>query len=348
MPGFTAEQIETATNSLLDFYHDRKKVKAQTIQERPLYDAIMSSTKTFPGGKEYISFAAKFDYDDSLEGFVHDDEVGYGDLHNIRRGQVPWYLIHKGFKFSMHELAKEGISITDSTTGKNTSQHSERDAIVLANILEEKIDNFEEGWMRGMNLMFWRDGTQDAKLVPGITSFILDDPTTAVVVEGIDQSIHPLWRNRARLGLTATTASDQNVVQTMQQEFRQLRRYGGRPNKMLCGSDWLDWLEKELRSKGNYTLSGWAKGGSIDASVTDVDFKGVKFEYDPTLDDEGKAKYCYVLDMRTIKLRPMEGEQEKNHNPARPENKYIFHRARTSIMGLMCNQRNANGVYSIA
>jgi hypothetical protein len=343
---FTAEQIETIANSTLDFYHDRKKVKAQSLQNKPLLKALRAKEKPFPGGKEFISFAAKFDYNETIQGWVNDDEVGYDTLANTRRGQVPWYLIHKGFQFGMHEMAKDGINIVDTVDGKKTSEISGRDMQVLVNILEEKIDNFEEGWDRGFNLMYWRDGTQDAKLVPGIRSFILDDPTTATVVQGIDQSVYPLWRNRAEIGMTATTASDQNVLDRMGGHFRQLRRFGGNPNLMLCGSDWLEWIEKELKSKGNYTMTGWAKG--IDASVADVQFKGLTFEYDPTLDDLGLDKYCFVLDTRTIMPRPVEGQADKNHNPARPENKYVFYRARTWMGGLMCNQRNANGVFSIA
>jgi hypothetical protein len=116
----------------------------------------------------------------------------------------------------------------------------------------------------------------------------------------------------------------------------------------LCGSAFLDWFEQELRAKGNYTLEGWAKSNSIDASVADVSFKGISFEYDPTLDDLGLSKYAYVLDPKTIYPMVVTGEDMKKHAPARPENKYVFYRAMTWIGGLVCVQRNANGVYSIA
>jgi hypothetical protein len=316
---FTAEQIETIANSTLDFYHDRKKVKAQTLQNKPLLKALRGKMKPFPGGKEFISFAAKFDYDEDAQGWVNDDEVTYGVLANTRRGQVPWYLIHKGWQFGMHELAKDGINVTETTTGKSTSEVSGRELTALVNILEEKIDNFEEGWDRYFNLMWWQDGTQDAKVVPGIRSFILDDPTTAVVVEGIDQSVYPLWRNRAELGMTATTASDQNVLDRLSGHWRQLTRYGGKPDTFLCGSDWIEWVEKELKAKGNFTMTGWNKG--MDASVGSVSFKGVEFQYDPTLDDLGLDKYCFVLDTRTIMPRPVEGQAEQNKIRPRPENK---------------------------
>src|SRR3546814_17917294 len=82
------------------------------------------------------------------------------------------------------------------------------------------------GGERGMNEMFWRDGTQDSKQVPGLMSFIHDDPTACAVVGGIDQAANTWWRNRATLGINAATPENQNLVTTLQKEWRQLRRYG--------------------------------------------------------------------------------------------------------------------------
>jgi hypothetical protein len=71
-------------------------------------------------------------------------------------------------------------------------------------------------------------------------------------------------------------------------------------------------------------------------------------EYDPTLDDLGKAKYLYCLDMRRLYPMVISGENMQKQTPARPENKYVFYRAVTWAGGLVCDQRNAHGVYSIA
>lgn len=79
----------------------------------------------------------------------------------------------------------------------------------------------------------------------------------------------------------------------------------------------------------------------------DLTFNGVTFEYDPTLDDLGLQRYCYVLDMSSIQLMPMQGEDRKIHNPARPEDKYVLYRAMTWTGGLCCWKRNGNGVYSV-
>lgn len=348
---FTVQEVENIANAVLDYHFKRGIVKSQSLQNKPLLDALMSKTKTFPNGKEDITVRVKGQYTTTIQGFEHDDEVSYANPANIRTASYPWKLIHSGISFSMHELLKDGISITDTMNGSGERRHSDREMQSLANLLDDKIDDMQEGTARGMNNMFWGDGTSDATLVPGITSFVVNDPTSATVVGGIDQSANTWWRNRASLAIantTAANAADQNLVNKLQEEFRQLRRYGGNPDLFVCGSDFLTQFERELRAKGNYTLTGWAKGGAIDASVTDVEFKGIRLVYDPTLDDLSKAKYGYVLDTKTIFPMVIDGENMKKHTPARPENKYMFYRAMTWVGGLVCTQRNANGVYSIA
>lgn len=345
---FTAQEIENVANAAIDYHYKTPEVRSQTLQEKPLLKAMMAKEESFPGGKEEITFGVKGIYTTDIQGFEHNDTVGYSNPANIKRGRAPWKLIHSGIEVTMHELLKDGISITDTATGEGERQHSKRDKTVLANLMKDKVEDLMEGTDRGMNNMFWLDGSQDAKEVPGVRSFILDDPTSATVVLGIDQSANPWWRNRATLGITATTPGDQNVVTTLQKEWRQLRRYGGRPNLVLAGSDFLEAMEKELRAKGNYTLEGWTSKKATDASLADISFKNVQFEYDPTLDDMGRAKFCYVLDTKHLHPMVVEGESMKKHNPARPESKYVFYRALTWVGGLICDQRNAQGVYSIA
>lgn len=345
---FTAQEVENVAQAVLDFHMNTPNVRSQTLQDKPLLQKLTAKQQEFPGGKDYIDVRVKGDYTTTIQGFEHDDTVTYANPANLKTAKYPWKLIHAGIQMTMHELAKAGISISDTSTGKGETRHSDLEKIQLVDLLKDKVEDMVEGYDRGKNEMFWLDGTQDSKVVPGVRSFILDDPTTATVVAGIDQSANTWWRNRASLGLTATTASDQVVVQTLQYEWRQLRRYGGRPDMVFAGSDFLDWMEQELRAKGTYTMEGWTSKGKTDASVADISFKGTQFMYDPTLDDMSRSKYCYVLDTKHIYPMVIEGESMKKHQPARPESKYVFYRALTWVGGLVCNQRNAQGVYSIA
>ena len=344
---FTVQELENAANAAIDFHFKRGDILSQSLQDKPLLDRLRSKTRTFQGGKENITRRVKGEYTTTIQGFEHDDAVTYRNPANIKQVTAPWKLIHGGISFTMHELLKNGISITDTTDGSTTSTHAEQ--VALANVLEDKLDDMQEGLDRGFNTMFWSDGSQDSKQIPGVTAWITTTPSAAGVVGGIDQVANSWWRNRVSLAIDSSTAANQNLVQTLQKEWRQLRRYGGKPNLALAGSDLMDAFEKELRAKGNYTLEGWAKGGGkIDASVADIAFKGLEIQYDPTLDDLSKSKYLYVFDDRRIYPMVIDGENMKKHTPARPENKYVFYRAVTYAGGLICDQRNCHGVYSIA
>lgn len=346
---FTVQEVENIANSTLDFYLERRKVEAQSLQEKPLLKALRAAEKTFPGGKESLTGAAKFDYTTTIQGFEHDDEVEYANPANTKRYNYPWKLIHSGIKFSMHECAKDGISIVDTTNGKGESQHTDRELTGLVNILEEKFEDMIEGMDRGFNTMYWGDGTSDPKLVPGVTSIILDDPTSATIVGGLDQSSISLWRNRASLALSTAVPADMVITNKLQSELRQLRRYnGGNPKLWLAGSSFIEAYEKELRTKGELTQTGFMTKSATDGAMGDVSFKGNQIVYDPTLDDLGKSKYLYVMDTKFIQPYVVDGENLKKHFPARPENRYVFYRAMTWMGGLVCKRRNSCAVYSIA
>lgn len=349
MAEFTVEQVEVIANSTLDHYMEKRKVTPQSLQDKPLLKALREKKKTFSGGKGNITGAVKGEYSTGIQGFVNDDTVGYGNPANTKRWSYQWKLIHAGIQFSMHECAIDGISITDSTTGKNTSEHSDREIQALVNIIEEKLDDMEEGSERAENNMYWGDGTADPALIPGIRSLVVDTPSAATAIGGIDPVQNTWWRNRANLTINlGSSAADQGVILHLQKDLRQLRRYGGNPTTWLAGSDMIDEIEKELRAKGNYTLEGWMSKKSTDGGMADISFKGNMIQYDPTLDDLGYSKRLYLLDLNDIFPMVLEGEDWKKHAPARPANKYVFYRAKTYMGGLIARKRNGSAVYAFA
>lgn len=345
---FTVQELENIANATLDYHMDKGKIYSQTIQDKPLLQAFDRKAKTFPSGKEFLTVRVKGDYTTTIQGFSHDDTVSYSNPANIKMATFPYKRIHAGIEMTFDELQRNGISITDTTTGRGETRHSDREVAALADLLDDKIEDMMEGRARGMNTMFWRDGSTDSELVPGLKSFILSDPTSATIVAGIDQSTNTWWRNRALLGISTASPTSSTIAQALQKEFRQLVRYGSPKHLIHAGSDFLDALEKELRVNGTYTQDGWVKKGAIDLSVADTQFKGNTIFYDPTLDDESESKYMYVLDMNVIYPMYMESERNKRHSPARPHDKYVMYRAVTDVLGLVCKQRNTSGVYSIS
>lgn len=345
---FTVQELENITASTLDHHMDKGKIYSQTIQDKPLLQLFDKKAKSFPAGKEFLTVRVKGEYTTTIEGYSHDDTVGYSNPANIKTATYPYKRIHAGIEVTFDELQRNGISISNSMNGKGESRHSKREMVALADLLDDKIEDMMEGRSRGMNAMFWRDGTADSELVPGVKSLILSDPTSATVVGGIDQSTNTWWRNRVQLGLSTASPASSTIAQALQKEMRQLKRYGSPKHVMFAGSDFLDALEKELRANGTYTDNGWAANGAIDMSVADAQFKGVTIAYDPTLDEEGDSKLLYILDMNAIYPMYMDSERNKTHNPARPHDKYVMYRAVTDVCGLVCKQRNTSGIVSIA
>lgn len=349
MAALTQAELDNVLNSTLD-YHIReadKMAKAQHVQDRPLLSDLRKIAKSFPGSKDYITQPVKGVTTTTLMGFVGTDTVTYANPTNVKRAQAQWKMLHAGISFTKDELLKNGISITDKSEWDG-QRHSQNDLIQLVDLLKEKFWDLTDGFDKGLNAQYWKDGTQSAKEIPGILSFIVDDPTAVGTILGIDQVANTWWRNRAALAIAATVAgaATQTLSNKLQSEMRQLRRFGGRPNRIYCGSAFLEVLEAELKAKGYYTESGFT--GQNDLAVGDLLFSRIPVMYDPTLDDLGKSKYAYILDLKTIYPMYVQGEDRQKQAPARPETQYVFYRALTYAGGLICTQRNANGVYSIA
>jgi hypothetical protein len=282
-------------------------------------------------------------------GFTHDDQVTYQNPANIKRVVYPWKEIHAGINFTGTELKIDGISIVDSTTGKNTAEHTDRELTVLTGLLEDKLDDMAEGWAIGFNRMLWLDGTQDAKVTPGVQSIITENPAVGLT-GGLDRAATVWWRNRAKTGANKIISStaNQTATKTLRSEVRQLKRYGGRPSLVLCGSVALDKLEAEVAEKGIYTQQGFANNGKNDIGMAMISMRGVgDFQYDPTLDDLGKSDYIYFIDPKHIGLRVMDGEDRKQHTPARPYDRYTYYRAMTWTGGMTADQLNCHAVYQL-
>jgi hypothetical protein len=193
--------------------------------------------------------------------------------------------------------------------------------------------------------MFWGDGTADALGFAGIQSIITEAPATGTV-GGIDRATDAWWRNRAQLGIASAPTNGGVLAQVLQNEYRQLQRYGGSPDLFLAGSDFVAALEGEMRANGYYSDSGFTGGG--DLSMGGIKFKGTQIQYDPWLDNNGKSKYGYWIDTKRVFLMKMENEWRRQHNPARPHDQFVVHRSITSTGQVIATQCNSSGVYSIA
>ncbi|MDG3089230.1 phage major capsid protein [Vibrio hannami] len=179
---------------------------------------------------------------------------------------------------------------------------------------------------------------------------------------GVSNVTYPRWRNYAftaafngaasfdaNFGGNRITASATNggaLLTQLQTLWRQLRRFGGRPDCFMAGSDFIEAMEMEIRANGNYSDTGFTK--AQDGSMGEMYFKKVPVVYDPTLDDLGRSKYAYIWDSSDIMLKPLEGDWKRRRTPQRPYNQFVFHQSLLCTGQMVARRRNSSAVLEIA
>jgi hypothetical protein len=319
---FTAGELSNIANSALDFYLNKGTFK-QSIQSKPMLALMERKKKTFPGGKGNISLGIKGDYgaggvNDSVVGYTHNDTVNFYTPANIKRANFPWREHHIGITLTHTELKIDGISVTDETgDGTSTSKHTEREETILASLFEDKLEDFGEQYARSMNAM----GTA-----------VTGTPSLAA------------WGGGP---ITSSPTNGGALLQKLGSEYRQLIRYGAKPDTAFAGSAFLDALGIERRANGFYSMTGPDKSQSI--SVGDTILPGGTVpEYDPTLDDLGLSKRMYWWDSRLIYLMAMEGEWGHKFTPSRPTNQFVLYKSLTHTGQMVTQQLNGALVIDIA
>lgn len=363
MEGFSAAQISHALATGLDFYV-KGPLFNQGIQDKPLLSKLEAKPKTFPGGNELISIGVKFETgadgnNDAVSGFSHTDPVGFYNPGKGLRANYTWREHHIGMTLSETELKRHNILVDDKFDNK-TRRRGDPGLTVLANVMDEALEDFGEQYAKTMNALFWGDGTADLSALSGLRSIILDIPTIGVV-GGLANAVYPKWRNRAytaafnahstydaNFGGNKVTSSPANggaLIAVLEREWLQLRRYGGKPNVFLAGSQFIDAMRIEIRANGDYSSAGF--NGTQDPSMGEIKFKGVPIVYDPTLDDLGRSKFAYIFSDQDIYLYALEGDWRRQRNPARPYDQFVFHQSLLSTGQLIARRRNSSLVIEI-
>lgn len=331
-------------------WYVRGKGLSQTTQDKPLLAWLRANKKQFASGNlqisEPITGSYMSDTPGFIQGFSEDDSINFNQSSNILRAVYNWKETICSLIITWTELLKDGVSIVDDTKGGRVKEHAERAMTVLTPMLESRMDDFGESMSRGYNLMYWQDGSQDAKQVPGILSILTDIPATGTT-GGLNRATYPWWRHRVKLDL-APSAQNSTMIQFFNSELVQLKRFGGKPNKALCGSQFLDALRLELFAKGYFTMNGFKGETATDLGMGGVHISGMgQFEYDPTLDSLGLSKRCYIMCSDRIKLWTMAEEDQKVLKPERPYQYLVYLHSVKCTGAMVCTQLNGNGVYAI-
>lgn len=345
----------TAANDIVNLallWYVRGAALSQTTQDKPLLAFLRKGMKTYPGGntlqfQQTVQGAYMSDTAGFIQGFSNDDSLNINTASNTQKVLYTGKEYLSMLVITWTELLNDGISIYDDSRGGRKEEHSDVALTRITGILENRMDDFGESWSRGSNDVMWKDGSTDAKLPPGVLSILTDTPAVGTT-GGLNRATYTWWRHRVNLTLAAEAANS-TLIKFFNSELLQLRRYGGKPNKALCGSAFLDGLREELFAKGYFTQTGFQGDKATDLGMGGVHISGMgTFDYDPTLDNYGLSKRCYVIDSRHLQWHPVEGEDNKVLAPERPYQYLVFLHGLKNTGVLVANQLSCHGVYAIA
>jgi hypothetical protein len=318
------------------------------LQKRPLLRVLEEKKEEYGSGKDYVREGVMGALMKNQAGFYvgieGDDVLAFKASDGGIQTQAPIRWMHAGFMITHDELLDAGIHIVDGDTKATTEEKLE-----LMKVLDTRLADFGESTAAMRNQMLWRDGTQDAKAIPGIFSILREDPTAVATVLGISTA-NTWWRNIAATGVGGAdpklvySKADQTLTEGLDHYFTQLCRYGGEPNVWLAGSDFVDMVKREARAKGQLTVTGWsdAKTGIL---VKGIQVDKYSIEYDPTLDDLGFEKRCVCFDSNHLRLRPQKMEWGKITNQNQPNDQFVMLKSVTDRGALSANQLDCSAIF---
>lgn len=356
---FTADQLAEVANNTMSFWLDRrKKSKNQNISNKPMLAEFEKRAKErISGGDMTVTVKVKAGQGGlSLQGYSGDDQVGYGNPTGLRHAKYNLREHHMGMVLTHTELKMDGINVIESNGGETIQKVAEGEMIRLAEIYEEKLDMMGEDYDFAKDRLIHGDGTTDPKSLAGIMSILTEAPA-AGATGGLSRVLNPWWRNRAATAanasaggqgaITSTPSNGGALVAFLQGEKRRRTQFSANSKVIyFAGSDWIAAYEQEIRANGNYSMTGYR--GEQDAAMGGLRFDGEPIVWDPTLDALGLTKRAIAIDFGAISLEYMKGQRDKQHNPARPYDRYVIYKGLTMTAALVANRLNSSGIYDIA
>ncbi len=346
---FNAQQLQTGSNYQLDVFRRNDPVD-QVNTERPTFVWLASHKQEAPGGNQFYTEQVYIANDNNYQNYFGADQVSYNQRDTVRQAKYAWYNFHDGFGLDEDTLSANGIILTDDREAVATGAEK----LQLTNLLKTNYNALKMGVQEKLNEELLLDGSQSAKACPGIDHIVSLTPAVGSV-GGLDAAQYPWWRNDARTALTGA-----NMVDQMEQAWRNTIRYGKmKPDFIVAGSAFCDAYRNAAGQTINRQIMGGGneKGGvSVDASISNLYFKGLQIAWDPSFDvlDQLYApatpwsKRCYFLNSRSIVLRPVSGHWMVNRKPERLYDRYVHFWGMTSKYRLTCNKRSSNAVLAIA
>lgn len=289
------------------------------------------------------------DHGQNYQNYWGADQVTYNDRNPVRLTRFNPYAAHDGFWITEHDLAANGIILTDEREAVASNVEKEQ----LVNMLTVKHQALKAGFQEEFDIEMHLDGSANPKAAPALDHIISTTPATGTV-GGIDAVSATYWRNNVNLGIAAA-----DLIEEMEQSWRDCTLYGGSaPDAIFAGSIAMDTYREQAGNTINRQIIVNEKGGTgLDASVSGLYFKGVPIVWDPSLDlldarlgvvTYPYAKRMYFLNSKHYKLRPQKGRWMVKRKPERLPDRYVHYRGLTADYSVTTDKRNGMAVLSVA
>lgn len=346
---FTVQQLADAAKVALD-YHLKNNPVDQIEIDRPFLKAMQSRKAEFPGAKEYVVEQLRYRYQSNFQWYRGSGQVSYNERQTIEQCKFPWRSAHDGVMIDEDRLNQNGIV----TTEDRQASASQAEVIQLTNLLTETNETLRLGFEEKFSAAIQLDGTSSADAIAGLDSLvsIADAPTAASqrVVGGIDVFTNPWFDNNRKTGLASGT-----ILGGMEEMWRACVRTGGRPTNIFVGKDFIDaFATAAVSATGGlqrFLTVPQTGGTKLDPGVTGYAFKGVELTWVPEWDDDFDgmvapsttwAKRAYMLNLRRLRLRPLQGQDMVSRKPPRPYDRYVIYQALTWKGAMTMNMGKAH------
>ncbi len=240
-----------------------------------------------------------------------------------------------------------GIIIKDNAKNSLTGLKKDR----LVDLFKEHITALRLGFEEKHDYNLHLDGSQNINNIAGLDALISLDPSVGTV-GAVNAANKSFWRNQVSTSIAAT-----DLIETMEEIWRECTRTGGKPDFILAGSKMIDTFRKQAKAEiARYTVvqvSG--QPVDFDPSVTELHFHGVPIMWDPVFADiDNKTspttpfeKRMYFINCKHLRYRPAEGHEMRSRKPVREHDRFVWNWGMTTKFSLTMNQRNCHAVLAL-
>lgn len=349
---FTSDQLDRISAYVIPT-HLKKKPIDQITKDMPLYKWLLSKKEEWDGMGGYITEPLRIKNDGNGQDYWAADQVSFNSRDPLRRTNWRWYNYHQGFGFDEDTLRANGIIIEDDSSAVASLDEKRR----LNNLYAESVESMRLSTQEDLDIRFHLDGTQSAKVAPGLDALVSLTPAVGTV-GGLNAANYPFWRNNAVLDIDVSTPANGAINAALKQAYRANVLYGGhKPDAIFAGQRALERLEAENRAIHHMNVQTSGRTATdMDGAVGDTRFNKILVQHDPTfeaLDDlygplaTPWTDRIYMLNSETLRLRPLSRDWMRQRKPKRTYDRYVHYSAMTSKYGLTVGQRNAQAVLSI-